>query len=364
MTLMRRYSKNGRYATIFFQLLFPAHLLAQQVSVSQDMVINRGLLDDKFWKDYPLHAQTERVIAYTDVGAAFSWKVFDQSFIYERKTINTLITNTNTLALSAREGAYSSQMNNGQIALQAQTKRYKYDSWGWHWTNASAHESFNWTITPKWIRLFDFREGDGLATLAKDDNTLSLHGDLSRSGTSSYGYDSNPAKVNFLNGGAIDISMQWESQSLKAVTQVQNFYSKIPVQSAYFSNRNYNINATTAQGITYSEVPSLRGTYGQQDMQLSLPKILKAEVAYKNVMANLWLKSGVVGIDGRNLPWIGAMYNLYDHQFEVKNYQMNNTQFLYRTPPFFKERLSGEIVITRDSSGSTKSLLGGVNLKF
>ncbi len=94
------------------------------------MVVNRGLLDDAYWKAYSVRPHSDRVVAYTDMGIQLNWQAFDQSFIYEKKTISTLSTNTNTLVLAAKDGAYSSHLSNGQLALQTQTKRYTFDSWG------------------------------------------------------------------------------------------------------------------------------------------------------------------------------------------------------------------------------------------
>ena len=357
-------NSNGRLAAIFFLVLVAVTAHSQQISITQDMVVNRGLLDDKFWKDYSLRPESDRVIAYTDVGLQVGWQAFDQSFIYERKTINTLATNTNTLVLAARDGAYSSQLGNGQLALQAQTKRYKFDSWGLRWSRAWLSDSFVWAVSPKWIRLFDFREGNGVGSLVKDDVAMSLEGDLQRIGASSYGYQVDPAAMKFLTGGAVDAAVSWEDHSMKVSAQVQNLYSKVPVQSAFFSSRAYNVNATTAQGIAYSEVPSLRGSYGQQDMKLTLPRVVKTELAYKNGPADLWLKTGVIGVDGRNLPWLGAMYSIKDHQVEIRNYELNNTQFFYRTPSILNGHLSGEIMVVRDASSASKTLLGGLQIKF
>lgn len=357
-------NSNGRLATIFFQLFVAGAVHSQQLSIFQDVVVNRGLLDDAYWKAYSVRPHSDRVVAYTDMGIQLNWQAFDQSFSYEKKTISTLSTNTNTLVLAAKDGAYSSQLSNGQLALQAQTKRYKFDSWGMKWSRTWLNDSLVWNVSPKWIRLLDFREGNGVGSLSKDDSSMSLSGDLQRVGTSSYGYQVDPSATSFVNGGAVDAGMSWESSTWKAAAHAQNLYSKVPVRSAFFSNRAYNVNATVAQGIVYSDVPSLRGTYGQQDMNLMLPRIIKMELAYKNVLADLWLKTGVIGVDGRNLPWIGAMYSVKAHQFEIRNYESNNTQVFYRTPSVLNGHLSGEFMVLRDALSAQKSFIGGIYVKF
>lgn len=356
--------QNGRRAAIFFIALWYGAGYAQQISVTQDVMVNRGLLDDSYWKNQPLQSTSKRVVAYTDIGARAEWPLLGQALVVERKTINTLASNSNTLTLAAKDGAYASQVGNGATELQAQTKRYQFDALGVKFAGAGGQDSVQWSVSPKWIRLLDMREGDGAGVLTKNDTTLSLLGDLQRTGMTSYGFQADPATPRLLNGGAVDLGLAWTSGVWKFNLHAQHLYSKIPAQSLYFSHRVYNVNATTAQGITYSNVPSLSGTYGQRDMSLSLPRIVKADVSYKSGLAGTWLKTGIVSVDGRNVPWLGWMIPVGGHEFELRNYELNNTQFTYRTPAILKGYLSGEFMAIRDTSGHQKSLVGGIRLSF
>jgi len=356
--------QNGRRAAIFFISLCCGAGYAQQLSVTQDVMVNRGLLDDSYWKNQPLQSTSKRVVAYTDIGARAEWPLLGQALIVERKTINTLASNSNTLTLAAKDGAYASQVGNGATELHAQTKRYQFDALGVKFAGAAGQDSVQWFISPKWVRLLDVREGDGSGVLTKDDTTLSLHGDLQRIGMTAYGFQADPATPRLMNGGSVDVGLAWASGAWKFNATAQHLYSKIPAQSLYFSNRDYNVNATTAQGITYSNVPSLSGTYGQRDMSLSLPRIVKVDLSYKSRLAGTWLKTGIVSVDGRNVPWLGLMIPVEGHEFELRNYELNNTQLTYRTPSILKGHLSGEFMMIRDSSGNQKSLVGGIRLNF
>ncbi len=356
--------RNGRRAAIFLFFLCSWVACAQELTISQDVMVSRGLLDNYYWKNQPLQSTSNRVVAYTDVGVRVEWPLLSHAISYERKTLNTLVSNSNTLALAAKDGAYSSQVANGGVDLQAHTKRYQFDALGMKFAGAAENNSWRWFISPKWVRLLDVREGDGSGVLTKDDTTLSLHGDMQRIGMTAYGFQADPATPRLMNGGSVDVGLAWASGAWKFNATAQHLYSKIPAQSLYFSNRDYNVNATTAQGITYSNVPSLSGTYGQRDMSLSLPRIVKVDVSYKSRLAGTWLKTGIVSVDGRNVPWLGLMFPVEGHEFELRNYELNNTQLTYRTPSILKGHLSGEFMMIRDSSGNQKSLVGGIRLNF
>lgn len=362
--MTRNFSLNGRHAAIFFLWLIGCVASAQQVALTQDVMVNRGLLDESFWRNQALQSSARRVIAYTDVGVHAEWPIMGQALIYERKTINTLLSNSNTLAMVSRDGAYSSMMGNGALELQAQTKRYKFDALGAKLSTSSLDESLHWFVSPKWVRLLDMREAEGVGNFSKDDTSLSLQGDLQRAGLTSYGFQTDSTPPSLLSGGALDVGFAFESVTWRLNGSAQHLYSKIPAHALYFSNRTYNVNATTAQGIVYSSVPSLSGTYGQQDKSLSLPKIVKAEGAYKSGFAGAWLKAGLVGVDGRYVTWLGAMFPVGGHELEIRNYELNNLQFTYRTPAVLKGHLSGEVMLIRDVTGSHKSLVSGLRLSF
>jgi hypothetical protein len=91
---------------------------------------------------------------------------------------------------------------------------------------------------------------------------------------------------------------------------------------------------------------------------------VKADASYKSGLAGTWLKTGIVSVDGRSVPWLGWMIPVGGHEFELRNYELNNTQFTYRTPAILKGHLSGEFMAIRDTSGHQKSLVGGIRLSF
>lgn len=351
-------------AAIFFISFCSLGSYSQQVSLLQDVMINRGLLDDGFWKGQVLQSSSQRVIAYTDVGVRAEWPLMGHALVYERKTINTLMSNSNTLALVSREGAYSSMMANGGVALEAQTKRYKLDALGVKIQGAIRGDSLRWFVSPKWVRVLDMREADGVGVLSKDDTSLSLQGELHRTGLTSYGFQADAVPTKLMNGGSLDAGVTWDSDMWKLSGNAQHLYSKLPAQSLYFSQRSYNVNASVAQGIIYSNVPSLSGTYGQRDTSLALPKIVKGEAGYKSGLGGTWVKAGLVGVDGRYVSWLGFMIPVSGHELEFRNYELNNIQLTYRTPSVLQGHLSGEVMVIRDVSGSQKSLVSALRLNF
>ena len=362
--MTRKFFQNGRSATIFFLALSNLSVDAQQLTITQDVMINRGLLDESFWRSQSIQATTHRVLAYTDVGVRAEWPVMGHALIYERKTINTLLSNSNTLTLVSKDGAYSSMMGNGGLDLQAQTKRYKFDALGVKFSGAALNESLLWGVTPKWVRMLNMREANGDGIFAKDDTSLSLQGNLQRMGLIPYGFQADSIEPKLMNGASIDVELAWESGPWKFNGNAQQAYSKLPAQALYFSNRTYSVNASASQGILYSTVPSLSGSYGQRDMQLSLPKIVKTDLAYKTGVLGMWVKTGLIGVDGHTVSWFGLMFNAGGHELELRTYELNNTQITYRTPAAFRGHLSGELMMIRDASGSQKAVVSGLRISF
>jgi hypothetical protein len=355
--------KNGRSAAIFFLLLCPSIARLQSIELNQNLAINQGLLDEGFWKSQPLSSRTSRVVAYTDVGIRMDSPFFNQAIMIERRVMSTLSSNTNTLALAAREGAYLSQLENGTVPLQASTKRYEFEALGLHLKGGGDGSSTRWYLTPKWVRMINVREARGAGWLEKTDTSVALHGVVSRQGMTPFGYEANMGSTHFFNGGTLDAGVQWNAHGFNMSIQGQNFYSRIPVDSLFFSERSYQINSTS-EGIAFSNTPSLKGTYGRNDNVISLPRVIKSEIAYFSRSHRIVPKWGIIKIDRQALPWVAVAFPWGSQELELKSYEMNNTQVTYRMMRVLDQHLSIELSALRTASGSSQAFLVGVKWDF
>lgn len=352
-------SKNGRIAAIFF--LIATQAAAQSVVATQVQVINRGLLEEGFWRNQSLRGKVDRVVGLSDVGIQFEAPLANQAWgiALERRTISTLSSNFNTLTLSARSGADQADLDKRGLALSAQTKRYEFDALSLLWRDQIPGASLKWKLAPKWVRLRDVRELSGMGRLDRSDENLSLNATLDRRGTNSYGFEAEPSEANLSHGASLDAGVTWESGLITLDIQASNLFSRIPSNTVFFSDRTYQVNSST-QGIVFNDVPSLSGTYGHRRVNLALPRLVKSEISYTGWSTGVRPKAGIFMVDGHAISWVGLLLPMGRHEFELRNFELNNTQFTYRALRPFDGPLSAEMTLIRDTSGSYTSLLGSL----
>lgn len=224
--MRKNISKGYLVAFFFMNLLQIQNSNAQQFSYSFDSAISEGLLDTNYWKNQIASSlSNSKVSAFTDTKIEGSFKMNENlGFFAERREQNTLITNQNSLFIASNLNTNVLNNSIGNYYINANITKVAYDSIGLIFDNAFGN--VNWKLKPKLINPTNYSNGSLSGNLSNDGNSQHFDGDLTKEGTSTYGYFSNPASTNFSTGFSLDAEFELNLESEKIHFVSNNLLSR------------------------------------------------------------------------------------------------------------------------------------------
>lgn len=354
---------NGRLTAIFFIFSTASFdLLASEIYFSNQFAINHGLLDESYWKAESFNANPRKVLAYTDVSIGATSEIAGQTVFVERRKIATLNTNSNSLLAASRETDELDYVSPGKYPLVAHLNKFQFEAAGLLF-NGKLDQDVEWSLLPKFLKLNKYSIGDADGELNIESNAQHLNASVSRQGSSKFGYTTQPTNIQIGTGVALDANVKAKIDDYLVNLEIVNLFSRIPVNGAYYSERNYQIN-TQSNALVFNSTPSLTGTYGQIDANLQLPRILKADIANGAPSSNWMQKAGVISFQGGYIPWVAISYKLGEHNLSATTYQMNNLFLTYEKKNILVRDLSFEATMGVADHGRSQLLLTKLRYMF
>lgn len=356
-------STSGRLAATFLFVMACLDCFANELLVKNEFSINDGILADKYWSSQDLQKTNKNISAYSTLVKKAQFDAFNTQLFIEQQTISTLVSNRSTLILADRNQLDSSMITNGTIPISATVKKYSFEAIGFTKSDEWTLTGVRLVVSPKLLKLTNVNFGSGSGLLTKTDSSLSVNGSLNRQGISSYGFDANPSSLNLGAGITTDLEASYSINNFHLSFQSYNLWSRVLVDGLFYNNLNVQVN-TTAKGITYSDVPSLTGNYGQLNSTLALPQIKKWEMAYGDQLKSFLYKVGVIQFQGGSYAWTGFSYLTGDQEFELKTNQLNNLFLTYEIKNLLAKGLSLSVTSSSDLRASSKTALTSIRYSF
>jgi len=362
--MLNKHLKNGRCAAIFISYLLASRaVLPADLFYEVNSAINRGILSDSYWQSRGLEGASSKVLAFTNTRLGATAQVADFEILVERQKVATLSSDSNALfAASVSEQALNS-LKPGSYPLYGKLNSFEFDAAGIVFRQRSALDNLSWALTPKILRLNTFKTGYGLGQLDVGSNSQKLTGNVERQGLSPYGFLTNQIEPQMGIGASVDIQMNYIFQSSKFDFEVLNLASKLPVTGMFRSERNYQVN-TLNGNLVFSSVPSLTGTYGQEDKSLRLPRILKTSWTDQWFDSRWSQKLGVIAIEDGKIIWGEADYRLGDSNFSFRTYELQNLFITYAKQNFGVDKLSLEFTVGSAFHAKSQWLMTGLRYTF
>ena len=362
--MLKQFLLNGRLAAIFFLISFiSTDTNASEIYGQIDSAINRGLLTDKYWRSQSLSTSSEKVLAYSDSKIGALIEIADQKIFVERRKIATLSTNTNSLlAASNADNALDSQTY-GNYPLNASLKKFEFDAVGLVWGELLEQSNLRWSLAPKLLRLNSFSTGEGQGVLELTPTSQRLNGTVDRQGMSSYGFTTDPSPTQIGIGASVDVQLIWKYQNFMFDFDALNLASHIPTSGTYYNQRSYQV-STQSGSLVFSKTPSLTGIYGQADLTLHLPKILKSTISHQATDSNWSQYLGAISLHEGVIPWGGIGYIQGDSIFKVKSYALNNLFLMYEKKNFIISNLGFEVTVGTAFQGKSQVALTALRYIF
>ena len=325
--------------------------------------INRGLLSDSYWKSRSLDENPSKVLSYLDAKLKATGKIDNFEVFVERAKVATLITNTNALYAAATSSQTLEATKSGSYSLNGKVNSYGFDAAGLTFANDGEGKALTWSISPKVVRLNSLTTGSGVGQLEVGTNSQRLTGTVDRQGLTSYGFLTNVDSQQIGIGTTVDAHLGYNIQSNKFELDVINLASKIPVNGMFHSERSYQVNTLNGE-LIFGSVPSMTGTYGQENKNLRLPQIFKASWSTNQTESNWSEKLGVISFYSEKIIFGELGYKYGDNTFVVKSYELQNLFLTYSRNRFLLNQLSLDASVGTVFHAKSQMLITGIRYVF
>ena len=325
--------------------------------------INRGLLSDSYWKSRSLDETPSKVLSYLDVKLRATSKIDNLEIFVERAKVATLITNTNALYAAATSSQTLETTKSGSYSLSGKVNSYGFDAVGLTFANDGEGKDITWSISPKVVRLNSLTTGSGVGQLEVGTNSQRLTGTVDRQGLTSYGFLTNVDSQQIGIGTTVDAHLGYNIQSNKFELDVINLASKIPVNGMFHSERSYQVNTLNGE-LIFGSVPSMTGTYGQENKNLRLPQIFKASWSTNQTESNWSERLGVIAFDSEKIIFGELGYKYGDSSLMLKTYELQNLFLSYSKRNFLFNNLAVDVTIGSAFQAKSQLLLTGLRYSF
>lgn len=327
---------NGRNAAIFcLHIGLVGHAYALKIGVESDVVTNKGVLTNDYWKNQQPKTNPSRVVGYSDVRLFSEWEINDRPFFLEKRKLQTFVGNTNSLSMAAQEKVSTQILPPGKYGIDAKLNSYEWNGVGARFISKGL-AGFNWQLSPKVVQLKNFKKGAGIGELEVSASDGNLTGTLERESSRAYGPLLHEQPVSSTLGFLLDASFAtfWSGVNLEG--EISNAYSYLRVDQAHFSERSYQVVESSGE-IQFSKTPSLTGRYGQRDRLYRIPQIAKLSISKDN---NESYRGGVLSMDGYAMPWLGVRLAKGGQVIEVDTYAFENLTLKYQIKNFVIRKLT------------------------
>jgi hypothetical protein len=344
-------------------LLYSKNSLSDEIIYESNTAINRGLLSDSYWKSRSLGETPSKVLSYLDTKLRATGKIESFEIFVERAKVATLVTNTNALYAAATSNQTLEATKSGSYSLNGKVNSYGFDAAGLTFANDGEGKALTWSISPMVVRLNSFTTGSGVGQLEVGTNSQRLSGTVDRQGLTSYGFLTNVDSQQIGIGTSVDAHLSYNIQSNKFDLDVINLASKIPVNGMFHSERSYQVNTLNGE-LIFGSVPSMTGTYGQENKNLRLPQIFKASWSSHSMQSHWSEKLGVIAFDSNKIIFGELGYENGDHSVRLKSYELQNLFLTYSKSNFLLNKLSVDITMGSAFHSKSQMLITGIKYAF
>jgi len=293
---------------------------SEQLLISADTSISRGILSEKYWVSQALSDNDEALIAYADFSRRFEFKILSNDFFVESHTVASMSTTANSLVMFSKDDASIRRLPDLQTKLAGKLLSYGYDAFGINIKSASQNSNFTWLFSPKILRMTNFKSDSGSGIFSKQTDYYHLAAETNSIGYWEYGFFENPpGTVKFGSGITSDFSIKYQQSHLSAQLNVLNIYSRVSNYGLFYNSKRYQTK-TKDTVILSNNFPAMAGEYGQSDFISSLPVFSTLKLEYADPHHKFRGAVGLDTLDGTSAGW-GALTVQYDDlQMSAKSY--------------------------------------------
>ena len=343
--------------------LLPLIASSTELFYDSDSAINRGLLSDSYWKSRSLDETPLKVLSYFDTKLKATGKIENFEIFVERAKVATLVTNSNALYAAATSSQILETTKSGSYSLNGKVNSYGFDAAGLTFANDGEGKALTWSLSPKLVRLNSLTTGSGVGQLEVGTNSQRLTGSVDRQGLTSYGFLTNVDSQQIGIGTTVDAHLSYNIQSNKFDLDVINLASKIPVNGMFHSERSYQVNTLNGE-LIFGSVPSMTGTYGQENKNLRLPQIFKISWSSQPMHSHWSEKLGVIAFDSSKIFFGEIGYEYGEHSVRLKTYELQNLFLNYSKSKFLLNQLSADLTLGSAFHGKSQMIITGLRYAF
>ena len=352
---------NGRYAAIFFLYVVAIPFTgAQTLSFKLDSGTGQGLLTKDYWARQSMTTEAKAMTGYADSQVKAKAEVFGKEVFVEKRQQSVLHATQNVMVLAANNELNLGQLSNGVYPLAAEMRKFEYTAVGVTWGNLQSLSDFQWSWSPKVVKINQFKlnQGDGQIKLAS--NTAQLQANIYSQGQQTFGFDPFARPLDIGYGYSNDASLSYKKDDWSVHWTGMNIFSSMEVNGLFFSQKNYQVNQANGK-ITSSDIPSLTGSYGQVKQKLKLPVINEIKLSHANVQSAWQQDLGAIMVLDNLIPWASASYQWRDYSVQAKTFNLQNLRLTLAKQNFLWLGLSLEVMMetafqTKPHAGVTSFL--------
>lgn len=293
---------------------------AEQLFISADSSISRGILNEKYWASQVLSNNDDALIAYADFSRRFEFNLLSTDLFVESHTVASMSTTANSLVMFSKDDASIRRLPDLQTKLAGKLLSYGYDALGIIIKSAPENNNFAWSFSPKILRMTNFKSDDGSGVFSKQTDYYHLAAETNSIGYWEYGFFENPTeKVKFGPGVAADLSIKYQDKYLSAQLNVINIYSRVSNYALFYNSKRYQTNSKDTV-ILSNNLPAMAGEYGQSDFVSSLPIFSTLKLEYADPHQKLRGAIGIDTLDNTSAGWGALTFQHDDVEISAKSY--------------------------------------------
>ena len=336
---------NGRYAAIFFLCVGVTSFAgAQTLSYKLESGTGQGLLTNDYWARQSMTTDAKAMTGYADSQVKAKAQVFGTDVFVEKRQQSVLHATQNVMVLAANNELNLGQLSNGVYPLAAEMRKFEYTAVGVTWGNLQSLSDFQWSWSPKVVKINQFKlnQGDGQIKLAS--NTAQLQANIYSQGQQTFAFDPFAKQLDMGYGFSNDASLSYKKDDWSVHWTGINIFSSVEVNGLFFIQKNYQVNQANGK-ITSSDIPSLTGSYGQVKQKLKLPAINDIKLSHASPQSPWRQELGAVVILDNVIPWASASYQWRDYLVQTKTFNLQNLRLTIAKQNFVLPRLSLEVMM-------------------
>jgi hypothetical protein len=131
----------------------------------------------------------------------------------------------------------------------------------------------------------------------------------------------------------------------------------------FHSERSYQVNTLNGE-LIFGSVPSMTGTYGQENKNLRLPQIFKISWSSQPMHSHWSEKLGVIAFDSSKIFFGEIGYEYGEHSVRLKTYELQNLFLNYSKSKFLLNQLSADLTLGSAFHGKSQMIITGLRYAF